>query len=430
MTDVQQDSNDQRDLTATEAPLDAAGKSLADALRSSFGILKALMMVLVVLYLFSNVRSVESHEQALLLRMGRLLPGVHEAGLVWAFPFPIDEIVPLPTRKSNELRLDKSHTFARRPDEIGKPLSFISRGARSGLKPGLDGSLLTADGGLVHTEWKITYKMDDVSSYVSNIMGRKVEAAEDLLRILAETTGIHVALERTAEQMIRTQVDDVQGEMRQRINERLKALKSGITVSRVEMYNPTPPIPVRKAFDQTQRAENAKQKHVRDAEQKRTTILSEAAGAAYPKLIKLLDDIDAATEEPQRLDALSAELDRMLEEDIEGEVGRRIKDAGTYLSLIVGQMRSDVELYRALVPEFQHNPLLLINRLWEQTRQIIFASSGVTKIYRPSGTEIRITVALDPEQARVDEERRLQKQEFDVSQLQPERLVPVGWEYD
>ncbi|UCE61236.1 MAG: hypothetical protein JSU63_05700, partial [Phycisphaerales bacterium] len=83
-----------RDPDAVEEPLDAASQSLADALRASFSILKGIMLVLVVLYLFSNVRRIDSHEQALRLRLGKLLPGVEEAGLVWSFPYPIDEIVP------------------------------------------------------------------------------------------------------------------------------------------------------------------------------------------------------------------------------------------------------------------------------------------------------------------------------------------------
>ena len=63
-----------RDPSRQEEPLNAANQSLADALRASFGILKVIMMVLVVLYLFSNVRCIEGHEPALVLRLGRLLP--------------------------------------------------------------------------------------------------------------------------------------------------------------------------------------------------------------------------------------------------------------------------------------------------------------------------------------------------------------------
>jgi membrane protease subunit HflK len=405
---------------------DAANQSLSDALKASFRILKGIMLVLVLLYLFSNVRKVDVHEQALQLRMGRLLPRVYEAEMVWAFPFPLDEIVPLPTRRSNDLLID-SHTFERRPEEVGKPLSFIARGM-GGLNPALDGALMTSDGGLVHVQWKVTYKFDDVKSYVSYIKSQEVEAAETLIRRMIETVGIHVATGHTAEEMIRTRVEDVQNEMKARVNERLAELGSGIVVTRAEMAEPTPPIPVRDAFDATQQAENAKQKRINDAQQERTKVLSEAAGAAYQKVIQVLDVIDRAPAGDPAVEGIRKGLDKLLETEVEGQAGRLIKDAGAQMSIAVSQMQGDVELYQALLPEYKRNPALLIARLWEQTRQQIFAQSGVTKLYRPHGSQLRLRIPFDPELARLEEERRLKKTDFDVKKLRPEHLHPVGME--
>jgi regulator of protease activity HflC (stomatin/prohibitin superfamily) len=285
--------------------------------------------------------------------------------------------------------------------------------------------LLTADAGLVHTKWKVTYKFDDVRSYVSQIVGKDVEAATRLIRYLVETVGIHVAGEHTAEEMIRTRVDDVQNEMRKRVNDRLEELHSGIEVTRIEMFEPTPPIPIREAFDGTQRAENAKQKRIQDAQQQRTKMLSEAAGAAFPRVIQLLNQIDKGGKDASA-EAGRKKLDLLLTTEVEGNAGRLIKDAGAYLSVVVGRMQGDVDLYRTLLPEYERNAPLLIGRLWEQTRQDIFAAAGVIKFYRPPGCQIRLHVPFDPEQARLEEERRLTKKEFDPSTLRPERLVPVG----
>lgn len=414
-----------------DQPLDAANQSLADALRASFRILKGIMLVLVVLYLFSNVRRIESHEQALLVRLGHLEPQVYEAGLVWAFPFPIDEIVPLPTRKSNELTID-SHMFHRTRDEIGKPLAFITRGPGEGLRPMLDGALMTADAGLVHMRWKVTYKFegDGVVDYVSNISGRKLDAAEKLIRILVESTGIHVASEMTAEEMIRTRVDDAQTEMKRRINEALRRLNSGITVTMIEMQEPTPPIQVRRAFDETIRAENFKQKRIRDAEQQKTKILNEVAGAAHDELLEQLAIVDDKTADPAARATAEAEADRLLQEEVEGEAGRTIKDASAYLSQVVSQIQSDVSLYETLLPEYKRNPSLLIARILEQTKQRIMNYDGVVKIFRPDNTEFRLLVPLDPQQSRTTEQKRLQKQEFDVSKLRPKPYVPIGPDYE
>ena len=425
MTQAPEDKHAHRNLEVAEAPLDAAGQSLADALRSSFSILKGIMMVLIVLYLFSNVVKIETHEQALRLRLGTLLPGVHDPGLVWSFPFPVDEIVPLPTKKSNELLID-SHSFYRSKNEETTSLAFLSRSPSEGLHPTLDGALLTADAGLVHTRWKVTYKIDDVGSFVSNFVGDEVEAASDLIRILIETVGIQVASEMSAEELIRTRVDIVQSEMRRRVNDRLAELNSGVTVTFVEMHELTPPLQIRGVFEATQRAENTKRRKINEARQEETRILNRAAGASHRDLIALLDALEVGGTEGRPVEALREELGRLLMARAEGEAGRLIKEATAYHANVVGQIQSDVDLYRTLLPEYERNPDVLIGRLWEQTRQRIFNSPGVVKIYRPPGAQFRIHVRRDPDQDRLEEERRLREQKFDVSKLRRKKPVPLG----
>ncbi len=416
------DEHAHRNLDEIEAPLDAANQSLADALRASFSILKGIMLVLVVLYLVSNVRRIDGHEQALLIRLGTLQATVQEAGLVKALPFPIDEVLTLPTQKSNDLTIT-SHSFFRRPDEIGKPLAFIARG-NGGLNPTLDGALLTADAGLVHTQWEVTYKIDKVKDYVSNIASDKLEAAESLIQTMVENAGIHIASGMTSEEVIRTKVDEVQSQMRHRVNASLDAIASGIRVERIEMVEPTPPIPVREAFDNTQRAENNKQQRINNAEQARTKLLNEAAGATYKEIVAALDKVDSGADGAQET------LDTLLMTRAEGRAGRAIKDAGSYLAVVLGRMQSDVELYRTLVPEFERGPALLVGRLWEDTRQSILNHPGVMKIWRPAGAEIRLKIPYDPKQGRAEEAQELLSEEFDASKLRPERLRIIGPEFD
>jgi hypothetical protein len=82
---------------------DAAGKSLSEALGISFIILKVIMVVLVIIFLASGLRTVGSNEQALVLRFGKIR-GIGEnrvlgPGLKLLFPYPIHEIVKIPTAK-------------------------------------------------------------------------------------------------------------------------------------------------------------------------------------------------------------------------------------------------------------------------------------------------------------------------------------------
>ena len=266
-----------------------------------------------------------------------------------------------------------------------------------------------------------------MATYVSEFAGRQVEAAEHLIRVLVETVGIQLATEMTAEQIIRTDVNTVQKELWGRINERLRVLNSGVNVMNVEMYEPTPPLQVREAFDSTQRAENMREQRGRAAEKERTRILNEAAGAAHKKLEELFEAMYSAARDGKSTAELRDEIGRVLEHEAEGEAGKRIKEAGSYRTEVVSRMQSDVERYRALLPEYQRNPTMLINRLWAETERQISASPGVSKIYRPRNIQqFRLKIPRDPDEARVEEQKRLQKQEYDPSKLRREKLVPLG----
>ena len=115
----------------------------------------------------------------------------------------------------------------------------------------------------------------------------------------------------------------------------------------------------------------------------------------------------------------------MLENEVEGRAGNMIKDAGAYQSVVVGQMQSDLQLYRTLLPEYERNARLLIERLFEQTRKRIFRNPGVTKFYRPPGCQFRLHIPRDPEEDRAAELLKLEDQEFDIKKIKKEKMVPV-----
>lgn len=403
---MQQDA-DHADLTLPEEPLDAANQALADSLKVSFKILKGIMVILVVLYMLSNVRCIGSHEQALVLRLGALKKGVKEPGLVRAWPFPIEEIVPLPTKKANTFTVD-SHNFHREPIEIGKELDTISRNEHRGLHPVLDGSLMTADGGIVHLQWKITYRFTDVSRFVTNIRGDGRTAAEDLIKVLLETVGVHVGSEMTAEELIRTKVSELRYQVKTRLNERLIALDSGLEVNQVDVNQLTPPLQIRPIFTATQRAEQRKEATIAGARKEATQRMNDAAGASHEKIIALLDRIDATAKNDPEYTVILANLDDVLRNEAGGFAGRRINQAGAYHARVVGQMQADLQQYRMLLPEYQRDPVLLIERLWQQASLSILKSPGVVKLYVPFGlSEFRVIIPRDPDQERIKERARL-----------------------
>ena len=125
--------------------LDAASKSLSDALRISFVILKVIMIILIVAFLASGFETVGSDEQAIVLRFGkirgagedRLLdPGAH-----WILPYPIDEIVKIPVKTKVNLAINTFWYFQTREDMLSEAPPRVRPGM--GLRPLLDGYCLS-----------------------------------------------------------------------------------------------------------------------------------------------------------------------------------------------------------------------------------------------------------------------------------------------
>ena len=92
-------------------PDDAGSQALAEALRSSFAIVKFVMVALVIVFLASGIFQVGPQEKAVILRFGRTIGAGQQAllgpGLHWSFPYPIDEVVKIPIQGSPERRVHR-----------------------------------------------------------------------------------------------------------------------------------------------------------------------------------------------------------------------------------------------------------------------------------------------------------------------------------
>src|SRR5436189_5729759 len=80
-------------------PLDSGSQALSEALRSSFAVVKFVMVILVLVFIGSGIFQVKQGTTAILLRFGKpvgtgqtalLKPGLH-----FSLPYPIDDHVPI-----------------------------------------------------------------------------------------------------------------------------------------------------------------------------------------------------------------------------------------------------------------------------------------------------------------------------------------------
>jgi membrane protease subunit HflK len=147
---------------------DAGSQALSEALRSSFTIVKFVMVILIVVFFASGVFTVPSGGSALILRLGKPV-GVAERrllgpGLHWAFPYPIDEIVHIPGGQLHTVRSSVGW-YATTPE-----LEANNQEPEAGLSlnPATEGFTLTADGNIIHVRSTLRYRITDPIRYAFN----------------------------------------------------------------------------------------------------------------------------------------------------------------------------------------------------------------------------------------------------------------------
>jgi membrane protease subunit HflK len=147
---------------------DAGSQALAEALGSSFVIVQIAMVALVIIILGTGIFTVGPQEKAVVLRFGKpqgegqkMLLG---AGLHFALPYPIDEVVRIPITEIQKVNSTVGWYFTTPEAE----LSGNEPQAGAGLNPMLDGYVITADRNIIHTRAIISYHIDDPRTAIFN----------------------------------------------------------------------------------------------------------------------------------------------------------------------------------------------------------------------------------------------------------------------
>src|ERR1039457_6759104 len=136
---------------------DAGSQALAEALRSSFVIVKIAMVALVVIIFAAGFFTVGPQEKAVILRFGKPqgedLQMLLGAGLHWSLPYPIDEVVRIPITESLTVKSTVGW-WATTPE---MELAGTDQNAGPSLDPRMDGYVLTADRNIIHTRATVAY---------------------------------------------------------------------------------------------------------------------------------------------------------------------------------------------------------------------------------------------------------------------------------
>jgi len=335
--------------------MDPAHQSLADALRITLRIVQASMLVLVVFFLFSGARTIREGESGVRLVFGRVQAEDLPPGFQFSWPFPIGDLLKVETGNQ---RLTIAASFWPQVDPQGRPVPADELNLSNGLDPAQAGSLITADGNLVHTTWSVTYRRlpERASFYVRNV---DPESEEQIVRAAVRRGVVHAVAEEEIEQVLKA---GGSGELSRRARAFAQSLldrfESGIAIESLDLDSVTPPAVVRDEFDGVLSAESEASQLRDDAESEAEQLLLATTGRVYPELLEAIEERfrPAADEYQIAVNAFLAHLaDRGVDSDEQAERAARLADEYETLHAerTVAETRGDDQLAMTIAQRMQ-----------------------------------------------------------------------------
>jgi membrane protease subunit HflK len=214
---------------------DASSQALAEALGSSFTIVKIVMGLMVIAFICSGFFQVGPQEKAVILRFGKPV-GVGEKmllgpGLHWSFPYPIDEVVHIPITEIQTVTSDNGW-YNTTPEQ---ELSGEELPAGPSLNPAIDGYALTADHSIVHTRATLSYHITDPIQYIFNFV-----SASNAVQNVLDNALLYSAAQFNADDIIINDITRFQEAVQQHAEDLAEQDNLGITIDQCTVQSIPP----------------------------------------------------------------------------------------------------------------------------------------------------------------------------------------------
>lgn len=412
MTEQNKDTQKTKNNKLYGNQLDVAGKSLSEALRISFVILKIIMIGLVILFLASGLRTVAPDEEAIVLRFGKIR-GIGEnrllgPGLHLILPYPIHKIVKIPVKKKVNLAINSFWYFQTSLDLLSttkrrvppsEPLNPLRDGyciTRSGKLSAAIGGMGGNDYNIVHSKWQLTYQIVDPESFFKNIYVEDVKPGQDyfdaitksinpLLKAVFDDAVVTAMVHYSIDEAL-SSLDRIPNHVAKLMQQKLThEINSGIKVVSVQLTDITPPRQVNQAFQAFITASNKKEELISKAKTYAENTLNEAAGPVARELFAALHDETISEQEKELLWSQAA-----------GAAQAKIARARAYATKVVENAEADAEYLHKILPEYRKWPELVIHRIHRDAIVQVLDNADKKIMIQPTegpgGKEIRIMI--------------------------------------
>ncbi len=356
MSDEHKHHHHAHEPTAPATAEDAGSQALAEALGSSFAIVKIVMVLMVVAFFASGFFTVGPSEKAVILRFGKPVGEGSKAlltsGLHWSLPYPIDEVVRIPITEIQKVSSNNGWYLTTPEAE----LSEVEMPAGASLNPAVDGYVITADRNIIHTRATLSYHVEDPIRFVFDFA-----SASNTVQNALNNSLLFTAARYKVDDILINKKAEFHDDVLQRVSELTERAQLGIQIDQIEVQS-IPPRQLKEVFAQVTTARENRNKALLDAHSYENQVLNQS-GAQATSITNA-----AAAERARYVDSITAEAKR----------------------------------FGDLLPQYQSNPGLFAQMTFVQAMGQVFTNVQ-DKIYLPQRAdgkprELRLQLNREPPQ--------------------------------
>lgn len=412
---------------ARSSMMDPANQSLADALRITFRLLQGAMLVLLLLYIASGFQSVKANERGLRVVTGRVVASDLPPGFHLSAPYPFGELIHVDVG-NKDADVDRAFWPYVEPGNEGAALEQIR--ARPSLDPTQDGSLLTGDGSIAHTQWRAQYRRSDARIFTETIYpGDEIGFVNAAIARGVTHAVAEVEIDELLKQSSQEQ-DSVALRAAEIARQSLDAIGesgSGLEIEQMSLKQKIPPLWLLEKFYNVLSAESRASKAREDAQRDAATLLTQTAGGSAGLLIQLIDEYEqqfdlgdeaaaaaTLTRINRVLDGEPVEIDgQEVRVALGGDVAAMISRSMQYRDGAVDMARSELARFEAKLSQYQTNPSVMIATSWSEALESFFSDPNLEIFFNPTGTEtLELVINADPIfRAKQEEAKRFEENE-------------------
>jgi membrane protease subunit HflK len=272
--EYQPDHPHEHPAPAPVTPDDTGSQALAEALHSSFAIVKVVMVLMVLAFFSSGFFTVGPQEKAVILRFGRPIGEPDKvllnSGWHWSYPYPIDEVVKIPITEIQKVNSTVGWYATTAEQELSGQESL----AGASLNPAVDGYAITADRNIIHTRATLYYHIENPIHFVFDF-----ESASNTVQNALNNALLSTAAHFNVDDILTRDVAGFRDAVLQRVSDLTEQEQIGIVIDQCEVQS-IPPRQLEDVFTRVTTARENRNKILNDARSYENQVLSQAGAQA------------------------------------------------------------------------------------------------------------------------------------------------------